>query len=301
MTFAVVLASRSAIWTCADRQLTDRNDAKSGRSGVKITGLETKDGVALLAYAGIGRVRDTQVSRWVYRTLCGHNMPLEWSLGQVCNRAHKRLAPHVQRAGQTHFFIASAIRDGLHFIYEIDLRITPPTVIRREPRTRSNVMIMVSGIGASYALPGEQARLKRIARMIKQYERDKVSGEFIAAELAALNRAVSTRAFANGDQTISPESVAMHWHPKGRKAARLQWCFDATGKSYRDPTSHVPVVSCGMPMSELSEVLWGDVERRLRALPPGSWPEDLGSLVPDMATTNARLAKIPDTPDDEFH
>lgn len=110
--------------------------------------IETKDGVALLACAGIGSVNDTQVSRWVYRTLCGLNMPLEWSLGQVCNAAHRRLAPHVGRAGVTHFFIASAIRDGLHSIYEIDLRIKPPTVIRREPRTRSHVIIIVSGAGA---------------------------------------------------------------------------------------------------------------------------------------------------------
>jgi len=300
MTFAVVLASRSAIWACADRQLTDQhNPLLSSKSGVKITSIETKDGVALLAYAGIGRVKDTQISWWVYRTLRGLNMPLERSLEHISDAAQRRLAPYVRHAG-AHFFIAAAIRDGKHYVYEIDLHKRPPQVIRYEPRTRSQVQTGISGSGATYALRYEKPRIRNIARLVKHYEHEKVSSEFIASQLASLNASISARARAVGDNTISPESIVIHRHPKSKKSDGQQWCFDPAGKTYSDPDAAVPIVGCGLPVSEITRALMDDFLQRIRAMPPDATPAQLINAQEYEAATRAIIENIPDTPDEKL-
>lgn len=302
MTFAVVLASRTAIWACTDRQLTDiRNAGRSSKSGVKITSIETRDGVALLVYAGIGRVRDTQVSQWVYRTLRSLNLPLERLLEHVSDAAQRRLAPHVRRVGSTHFFIAAAIRDRRHYLYEIDLRTSPPQVIRYEPRTRGQVRIGITGSGAIYALRHERSRMISIARSIRQYERGNVSAKFIASQLASLNAAISARAYADGDNTVSPEAIVIHRHPNSQKSGGQQWCFDAAGKQYNDPDATVPTVANGLPVSDIVGALMGEMRQRMRATPADATPERRINVLPDEATMRALFERISDKPDEEFH
>jgi len=305
MTFAVVLSSRTAIWACADRQLTVRQSAPhSSKAGVKITCIETSDGMALLTYAGIGRVHDTQVSRWVYRTLRGINMSLERSLEHVWSAGQRRLLGHARRAGTGHLFIASAIRDGKHYVYVIDLlKQDAPQVIRIEPRTRTNVKIAIAGSGALVAQRYETSRMRQLGRLVRQYERANISAAFIASQLAALNVTVSKRAREAGDNTISAESVVIHRHPKSktRPAGRF-WCFDDAGKPINDSEAVVPTVACGFPVTDLGAMIMADLLRRMRTLPPNPTAEQFAKaeLMPDDATLRAIGNAVPDTPDEQF-
>jgi len=301
MTFAVVLASRTAIWACADRQITDLRGPKySSKSGVKITCIETKDGVALLAYAGIGRVRDMQVSQWAYRTLRGVNLPLEGSLEHVSAAAQRRLAPLVLRMRTGHFFIAAAIRYRKHYIYAIDLLNQPPKIIRHETRTRNEVRIGVAESGAPYALRHEQSRMKGIARLIKQHERGVVSAELVASQLASLNEAINERAKSNGDNSVSPESIVIYRHPRSKKSGGRQWCFDLAGKPYNDPDALVPTGVSGFPLSELADGIMGEMLKRMRATPADATPEQRLAAMPNDETMRALVARIPDKPDEQF-
>jgi len=302
MTFAVVLASRTAIWACADRQLTDKqNPRRSSKSGVKIVAIETPDAVALLTYAGVGSVRDTQVSQWVYRTLRGlNNIPLERSLEHIADAGRRRLVQYAKRESIDHFFTAAAIRDGKHYVYDIDLRKNPPLIIRRIPKTRNQVKIGMSGSGGLYVYRYEFSRLKWLARLIRQYEREKVSAEFVARQLASLNVSISARARADGNNTVSPESIVIHRHPKGKRAGGRQWCFDANGNTIDDLDAAVPTLANGMPVSEITAAIMRHTLQQMRTPTPDGKPRHHFEAWPDAATTQALLDRIPDTPDDKF-
>ncbi len=303
MTFAVVLASRTAIWACADRKLTNRQNAlRSSKSGVKITSIGAIDGQALLAYAGVGRVYDTQVSWWVYRTLRGLNWPLERLLERVSDAAQRRLVRHARQARTTHCFIASAIRNGRHCLYVIDVLKSPPQVTRFPPRSRSQGMIGISGIGVIYALRQERMWMRRITRLLKPYERGQVSGIFIASQLAALNRAVSAHARVTGDETVSAESVVIFRQTNSKRGMGGEyWCFDADGVQHNDEETQVPSVSHGFPVSELQGAIMTDINRRLRAMPADATANQrLSAVFTDEASLRVIGESISDKPDEEF-
>jgi hypothetical protein len=88
--------------------------------------------------------------------------------------------------------------------------------------------------------------------------------------------------------------VATGWQTVARRNG-----FNARGPAERtDP--RVPIVACGMPMSEIADALFDDMVKRVQGLPRDASPEQLAALVPDKATSNALLAKISDKPGDEF-
>ncbi len=53
MTFILAVNSRDSIWVVADRQLT-WNDRIVKTDAIKLISLNTKDGIALIVYAGLG-------------------------------------------------------------------------------------------------------------------------------------------------------------------------------------------------------------------------------------------------------
>lgn len=303
MTFSVALASRTAIWVCADRQLIDRRGPRhSSKSGIKITEIHTDDGVALLAYTGLGRVLDTQVSHWVSRTLRGRNLKLEQSLEHVAGAALRRLAPYVKRYGTSHTFIAAAIRDRMHHVYVVDLLKKPPQVMRGDPRTKNEVALLLTGSGMIHARQHEQARMKRIKHLVKPYERGVVSAEFIASQLAALNISVSAWARKKGDESVSAESIVVHRHPNSKKSGGAHWCFGANGRVDETTLVIVPAVVGGYPASAITEVSFPKILEGLRALPPGATAnQKLEVLTRDYYSQAIADGRISLKPDEEFH
>jgi len=58
---------------------------------VKITVVETRDGVALVTYAGIGPVNDMHVSKWISRVLRGRSVLVEDVRPHIRGAAERRL------------------------------------------------------------------------------------------------------------------------------------------------------------------------------------------------------------------
>lgn len=304
MTFSVVLASRTSVWACTDRQLTDPRPGKSGPTGVKITAIHADGGFALMAYAGVGRVRDTQVSRWVYRTLVGKGLTLEDAMVLVADAAQRRLAPFAPRVRGGHFFIASAIRPGAHCLYAIDVAKTSARPRERiEARGRNHSQFAVTGSGAPIATEFERSRLVRISRLVRRHNMGKLSAEAIAFEFAALNIAVSSRmrSMTPPNQTVSAESVVavINRRPRRMDAGDLrQWCFDANGTPAADPVERIPEVSRGIPLSDIVDAM-GEVLRQ------GQWREMTQATHSERfaamnAETTAAISGVSAKPDEQF-
>jgi hypothetical protein len=309
LTFALVVASHSSVWACTDRQLTDVRPGRSTKSGVKVTCIEARDGVALLTYAGIGRVLDTQVSWWVYRSLISRDLPLEQSLGFIVDASLRRLRrAWVQLAGG-HLFLAPALNKGKHRLYVIDLSQQPPNLYRRiSPRRRSETIVAATGSGTRYMLT-EVPRFRLLRRVIKQYNRRNVSEDFVAGQLAAINVAISARARAQSppDNSISAESIVINRND-AKRGGGAPWCFDADGKrAWGDKSASIPHVGPGgSAMSDLVREVMAVMEKRFEGIPSreGEPPPEWFRAVEDTSWTKElqeRVSKISDEPDEEFH
>jgi hypothetical protein len=295
MTLAVVLTSRRSTWARADRALAvgRRRDPKPGTKIAAI--IVTRDGEALVTYAGVGRVSDTQVSHWIVRTLLQRARSIESSLQHVSAAAHRRLLPWVHQAATPHVFIAAAISNRKHAAYWFDPRGTPGAVNKILPHGLESHFLF-SGSGMFAAQRYEAPRMLRIKRLVHRYERGKLSPQYIASELAALNRAVSARLQAAGDNSVSSECVVALRH-RGFRGGAGQWFFDATG-NVQQGQGQIPTVSNGMPISDITEALWQDmIERMKRA----ASPEEVARAFFTPGRAQEIVSGIRDDPDEEFH
>jgi hypothetical protein len=301
MTFALVFASRGSIWASTDRQLGDSRPHRSGPTGIKVTCIFAPDGLALLVYAGIGRVWDTQVSQWVYRTLLSHKIPIESCLEHICDAARRKLRVHARRAGSGHLFLAAARVGEQPCLYAMDI-MRPPTPLRQEmPRTRTHVISRCCGTGAHYAEAFERARITKIGRLITRYDTGRISAMVVARELAALNVAVSERArnAVVPDMSISAQCVVCCRNVAGGGS---YLAFDANGQlDGQEPNPNLPIVALGEPVSGMTEEWKAEMERRMRTLPPDATPEERNAIAPDAEYFRSLLGRTPNKPDEEFH
>jgi hypothetical protein len=114
MTLVLSIVGPESLWIVADRRLTDRGrivreDAR------KIMFLETTDGQAILAYAGLGATaRGTEPADWMSSVLRGRNWPLEHSLRALAEALKREVPPHLAglrtQAGPSHKRIDPRIR-----------------------------------------------------------------------------------------------------------------------------------------------------------------------------------------------
>lgn len=95
MTLVLSVLGPESVWTVADRRLT--NAGRVGREDArKIMFLDTTDGVAILAYAGLGATaRGTEPADWMSSVLRGRNWPLEQSLRTLAEALKRELPPQL--------------------------------------------------------------------------------------------------------------------------------------------------------------------------------------------------------------
>jgi hypothetical protein len=292
MTLAIVIAAPDSIWACVDRQLgTDPRP-----TGVKVAIITAADGTALLAYAGVGRIGRTEVSRWVNQTLTGINWPLEQMLRQIARASLKRLLPEAARNDWNHSFIASAFHNGAHRLYVInkDARLTPQYLPRR------GIAWEVAGAGERVIAKHFKSRGTAISQLIALNTRGIVSAKFVAEQLAKLNIAVSAKAHALDG--ISPECIVVHYTPQGANPRFDTWVFNDKGYAQNRGWGIVPHVFHGNSAMEQGKALWGPLIARQLSASPDEDPlklfkESIAELRADMP---ARLATVPNTPDDRF-
>jgi hypothetical protein len=292
MTFAVVIATPTSLWACADRQL----GRELRPSGVKIAIVQAFDGTALLTYAGLGLINRTEVSLWITRTLNTLDWPLEALLQEVARASRKRLLIEAAKEKQDQSFIASAFHQGVHRIYTIDkdARITPSYLPRR------GINWEPAGAGKTIFEAHFERRRIEISRQIKLCERGSVRPLFIAKKLAELNAAVSAK--ASKTDGISAECIVVGYTLSGEHLRFRHWVFDAQSRLQTQKLTLVPHVFRGQLVTEVGNALWAPLIERVENTDPGEdslavWKECIAELGADMP---ARLAKIPVKSNDDF-
>lgn len=129
MSLVLTVNGHEAIWLLADRRLSfkvraPRDDAR------KVMFLETKDGVAILGYVGLGATAlGTEPADWMSAVLRGRNLPLEQSLGFLAEAMKRQFPRHMVwmpgHGGPVHNVIVTAFLGNEVRFYTIDLAFAP--------------------------------------------------------------------------------------------------------------------------------------------------------------------------------
>jgi len=295
---------RESIWALADRRLTYPNQQPRDNAR-KLMFLDTKDGVAILGYAGLGAtVRGTEPADWIGAVLRGRNLPLEQCLGALADALRRQLPKHLRTlpagAPAGHNIIVSAFVDEQVRLYTIDLVLapdrrhfafhytrhvvhSPPGLPQRTPR------LGLAGSGAAF-LVRDKAWIRNLLRLVRASDAKKVSPSRIADELASINQvaAANTR-----DGSVGPSCIVAWRHRKSgvHKGGGAHQFYEGTRRT--SDSSALPTIANGMDIQALIKAMQPHIFRQMEALRTGAPSPEL-----NVTELNAELAKIPERPDE---
>ena len=305
MTLIVTINGRESIWLLADRRLsckgrTLRDDAR------KLMILETRDGDAILGYAGLGATTlGTEPADWMSAVLRGRNLPLEHCLGLLAEAAKKQLPRHMSRipgpGGPVHNVIVTAFLNEEVRLYTIDIVYAPDrkTFKFRWTRHVSNSPVQITppvGVGGSgeLHLSHDESWVRPLLHIVKAYERGKVTPLAVADHFAKLNYDVHRN---TPDGTVGPSCIVA-W--RNRKAGRYKGggghqCYT---KDTRDRESiPLPTIAHGMDIKAIADVI---MPSWLKAVGKSLVDENLEDIDIDKDEINDALANLPNKPDEQL-
>jgi hypothetical protein len=305
MTLVLTMIGPNSIWTVADRRLTDRrrtlrDDAR------KIMFLETRDGVAILAYAGLGATATgVEPADWMSAVLRGRNWLLEPALAAVADALKREFPRHlVQLQGQmlpSHHVVVSAFLEERQSLYTIDLAVNSTThtqhfrhtrwIVERAGRPSTTPRFGLAGSGA-YILASNQGWQRQLLRLLKAHDRGLISAMTVAGELAAINFRVSTK---SADGTVGPDCiVAWRFRKNGvHKGGGAHQNFRGIEKD--SDTTMLPTIANGMDVAALIDIVSPHMIAQTQRMLTGENAQELNS-----DSINAALANLPEGPDESL-
>lgn len=303
MTLIMTVNGRESMWFLADRRLSSGLRPPKD-DGCKMMFLETRDGVAILGYAGLGATAlGTQPADWMSAVLQGRNLPLEQSLNVLAAAMEKQFPPHLIRmpihSARAHNIIVTALLDDELRLYSIDMALAPdrknyhfrftryvtdPTLARlRTPR------IAVGGTGGLYLLGGKKKWTRNLLRLIGSHDRHQVSRQAVADHLAALNYQVH---LGVTDNSVGPRCiVAWRYRKSGVYKGGGGHQF-YTGKIRDTNSSSIPTIANGLDISAIADVL---MQLTIKGMRPGDMRMNL-----DRDEINDALGNLPERPDEKL-
>src|SRR5688500_3582378 len=103
MTLVITIVAPWGVWQCSDHRLTNPTTGKSADDfAVKQFSVTCPDGVALIAYTGLGRIGPQYVSDWIGKVLQGEVRTLQQSFQKLRDELTTqvgRKAPLILNAG----------------------------------------------------------------------------------------------------------------------------------------------------------------------------------------------------------
>jgi hypothetical protein len=285
----------------ADRRLSSRgrvlrDDAR------KVMFLETPDGMAILGYAGLGATEaGTEPSDWMSRVLRGRNLPLEQSLAVLAEALKKQFPQHLLRIGGTappaHIVCISSFLEKEPRYYTIDLvfaadrrncalRYTRQVVKKPGLTNPKTPRIGVAGSGKQYLARGDIKKWMRpLLRIVKAHKHRQVSAHTVADHLASLNNEVHL-----GDKSVGHRCLVAWRHRKGSAGDGGGDFQFYTGTTRDDSSMDVPIIAHGMDILAIARA---SMMEQIEAMVTGNSPPQV-----DDHEINARLARLPDKPDE---
>jgi hypothetical protein len=308
VTLVLTVNGRESIWLLADRRLSyealpPKDDAR------KVMFLESKDGVAILGYAGLGATaHGTEPADWMSAVLRGRNLPLEESLGVLAEAMKRQFPQHMIRMPGSglpaHTVIITSILGNQVRLYTIDsvfvqdrnsfdfLLIrhgfnTPTSSTDITPRWR------IGGTGAMYLIRNKKW-IRSLLDVVRACDRCQVSPYAVADYLANMNYEAH---LGISDKSVGPRCIVAWRYKKesvhkGGGAGGHQFY---TG-TIRDSSSlPLPTIANGIDAEAISGVLISLMIKRSEAMRAGEPVKDL-----DKDELNAKLARLPNKPDENL-
>jgi hypothetical protein len=267
---------------------------------MKIMGLQTTDGVGLLAYAGLGVTSDgTQPSDWMSAVLRGRRgLTFEQSLGLLAHVATRELPKHLTLLrSPMHFIVVPAFVRGSPRLYSIDNVIDRKTGQHwyrymshqrtAEPGSPPGMRIGLAGSGGLHLHRQGRGWKRELLNLVNRHAEGKVSDLLIADHLAKLN----CKARQGGrDRTVGPRSIVV-WRRRPRGGGQQFY----TGADRDRSSGSIPEIANGMDVRAIIGVFMGEFQRQLADQDHFS-----GGLKFEMDELNRLIADVPDEPDEKL-
>lgn len=307
MTLIVSINTPETIWMLADRRLSfqgrrPKDDAR------KIMFLETKDGVAILGYAGLGATaKGTEPVDWMSRVLRGRDVLLEQALS-ILAAAHRRQMPgHLLRFPKfwnaEHNLLVSAFLNDRPCLYSIDMQIALNRKFYNWRHTRYQAQnkdgtatvraprIGVAGSGAAY-FKSNKSLGRELVRAVRACDEKKISHEAVAHYLASINMRVHSSAT---DGSVGPRCIIAWRNRKGGAHAGggAQRGY-SNGVLDRDHPP-LPTIAGG---TDINALIGAVTPYIFKSMPRLGTTEAASPL--DVEAMNAALARLPWTPDENL-
>jgi hypothetical protein len=296
VTLVLTVNGYDSIWMLTDRRLSSKarvvkEDAR------KMMILETTDATAILGYAGLGATRQrTEPSDWINSVLRGRNFSLEQSLAVIAGAMKRQFPKHMLGPPgvgiPAHYIIATAFLGNEPRLYTISLDFAPDRKTPRLIHTRlvantpksAGVMtprFALGGSGGLY-LYRDQKWTRSILRLVRAYDRGRISPYAVADHLARLNNKVH---LGVSDQSVGPRCIVAWRNREGsnHKVGSEQLSYTGTTRDANLPS--LPTIATSLDIPAI-------VGAVLRA---GNPVKDL-----DMDKINAELARLPNKPDENL-
>jgi hypothetical protein len=301
MTLVLSLFGRDSVWTLADRRLTNRRGVVL-EDARKIMFLETSDGRATLAYAGLGATAlGTEPADWMAAALRGRDQTLEESLGTLATALRREFPPHLQqldiRGTPQHTVMAAGFLRGGSALYSIDLALDPAGKERffrytrhgNPPRLRPS-RIAYAGSGGS-VIHGNKRLRRELMRLVLAYEYGRVSRGTVADAFARVNHMVH-RSLADG--SVGPNCIVA-WRPRSADARDGGGHYVYTGIDRDRDTPQLPTIARGMDVGAIANAILPHTVRVFEELLDGKSPVE-----PDRTKIDDALRQLPQGHDERL-
>jgi hypothetical protein len=289
MTFALVALGQKSIWAVADRMLTFEGNTR--RDAIKLAEFQADDGVAVIAYAGLGETAGgTQPSQWITNVLRGYKpITVEQGLALLAKATFENLAPRLndlpQHAGKSHVFLIAAHIDKKPHLFTIEVEVDGAGVITHARHTRwVNARgvphrIAVAGSGAACAMR-ERRLLRHVLTAIQAAEKGKARHHEVSELFAMVNRRVAANV-----SSVSTECIVL-WRIIDEGGGAHRWFPEPDGE-----LEFIPTVGGGMPVHEIVSAILPTMQQHLENVSRGQE----GEIDPQLMQW--LIDHIKDTPD----
>jgi hypothetical protein len=307
VTLVLTVHGRDTFWVVVDRRLSYGNQRSPIDTAVKMMTLETTDGVAVLAYAGLGATaRQTEPSTWMANVLRGRGgLTLEQALGVLADVATKELPPHLVRtpAGSHSIVIPAFVKGVGARVYSIDNQVDRQTrkhwyrytshQYTSAPGSPSPPLAL-GGTGGMYLYDKGWQWRRHLFNLVKAHDRGRLSAHAVADELARLNM----DAHANvADGSVGPNSIVL-WRRRrdARKPGPGGEHQFYEGRLRAPASANIPMIGNGLDVGAIGRLMLETLQRQL-----ADRSFDFGSeFALDKDEMNRRLAALPSDSDDRL-
>jgi hypothetical protein len=268
--------------------------------------LDTRDGVAILGYAGLGKTSaGMEPSEWMSNCLRGRkNLTLEASLSVLAKAMEAELPRHLKGAPTGlahHVLVVPAFVNGEPRLYTLQLELAQNGTLKRSGFTRHVAKggrkppkFGITGSGG-LVLFKDRSWMRPLTRIVRAADRRQLAPHLVPKYFAQLNDKVQA-----ADPNVSSRCIVAWRNRKGgvHKGGGSQEYFDGTARDRGGDGMLLPHISNGQDWAALITPFWEAMLENLKQpWPPG---DEFPSLEFDTDQMNNELAALPTGPDEKL-